>query len=229
MVQAHDIHHAFSGRAVLRGVDLDVPAGGRVAVVGPNGAGKSTLLRILATLTTPDRGSVALAGHAVPAAVRCARAAFGYLGHDPQVYLDLSPWQNLELFGDLHGVADLRRAIPDALSQVGLLARAHDPVRTFSRGMAQRLGIARMLLHQPSVLLLDEPYTGLDSDGARLLDGIITDGAPRTVVMVTHELTRAHALCQRVVMLHRGVVALDVATDALTVDELTARVAQVQA
>ena len=135
---------AFGGRRAVDGVDLDLAPGRRMSVVGPNGAGKSTLLRILATLLRPDTGTLELTGHDCDRHAQRARPHLGYLGHDPLVYLDLTAWQNLELFGDLYGVDGLRERVPAALSRVGLLPRAHDPVRTFSRGMAQRLGIARV-------------------------------------------------------------------------------------
>ncbi len=201
-------------------------AGERVAVVGPNGAGKSTLLRMLATLLRPDAGTLEVGGHPCPDRVRRARGMIGYLGHDPLVYLDLTAWQNLHLFGSLYGVPDLRETIPAALSRVGLLPRAHDPVRTFSRGMAQRLGIARMLLHGPPLLLLDEPYTGLDAAGGRLLDGVIGDlGATRSAVIVTHELSRALELAGTVLMLRAGRVVLHEATAGQTADGFGARYA----
>jgi heme exporter protein A len=221
---------AFGGRRAVDRVDVAVPAGTRLAVVGPNGAGKSTLLRMLATLSRPDAGTLRIAGCDCPDAARRARAHIGYLGHDPLVYLDLSPWQNLELFASLYGVTGTRDLIPASLAEVGLLARAHDPVRTFSRGMAQRLGIARLTLHGPSVLLLDEPYTGLDAQGARLLDGLLGDtAAGRSVVMVTHELGRALALADRVMVMRAGRVvhledtaATDTAAFAERYRELTA-------
>lgn len=204
---------------MVAGVDVRVAAGRRLAVVGPNGAGKSTLLRMLATLLRPDAGTVTLAGHPCPERVREARVAIGYLGHDPLVYLDLTAWQNLELFGELHGVGGLGEAIPAALSRVGLLPRAHDPVRTFSRGMAQRLGIARMTLHRPRVMLLDEPYTGLDAQGARLLDAVITGSGPdQAAVIVTHELDRALSLSHEVLMLRAGAVVLQRDTAGLAFD-----------
>lgn len=226
-MRVRGVAHAFAGRPVLAGVDLDVAAGERVAVVGPNGAGKSTLLRIMATLLTPREGTVAVGGTPYPDGVRAARRRIGYLGHDPLVYLDLTAWQNLRLFGDLYGVDGLDDAVPDALARVGLLPRAHDHVRTFSRGMAQRLGIARMLLHSPDVLLLDEPYTGLDAQGSRLLDGIVTGASSGTaVVMVTHDLARAHALCGRVVMIARGLLAWDAGTADVSHDQLAQRYAE---
>jgi len=201
----------------VAGVDLRLPAGRRLAVVGPNGAGKSTLLRMLATLLRPDAGTLAVAGHPLPAGARRARAHIGYLGHDPLVYLDLTAWQNLDLFGALYGVRDLGDAVPAALARVGLLPRAHDAVRTFSRGMAQRLGIARLTLHAPDLLLLDEPYTGLDAAGGRLLDGVIGDlSGDRGAVIVTHELGRALRLADEVMVMRAGRVVLRSETASLT-------------
>jgi len=212
----------------VAGVDLHLAWGGRVAVVGPNGAGKSTLLRMLATLLRPDEGTLSVAGHPLPAQARRARGLIGYLGHDPLVYLDLTAWQNLELFGALYGVPRLREAVPAALARVGLLPRAHDAVRTFSRGMAQRLGIARLTLHAPELLLLDEPYTGLDAAGGRLLDGVLADvGAGRGAVIVTHELDRALRLADEVLVMRAGRVVLRAATAGLTPDGFARTYAEV--
>ncbi len=222
---------AFGGRRAVDGVDLELAPGRRLSVVGPNGAGKSTLLRILATLLRPDAGTLELAGHDCDHHAQRARPSLGYLGHDPLVYLDLTAWQNLELFGDLFGVDDLRNRIPDALSRVGLLPRAHDPVRTFSRGMAQRMGIARLTLHDPVLLVLDEPYTGLDAQGARLLDGLLEGFASggRGAVMVTHELGRAVDLADEVLVMRAGravdrcdTAGMDAAAFAARYQELTA-------
>jgi heme exporter protein A len=195
---------AFGERRAVDGLDLELAAGECLAVLGPNGAGKTTLLRMLATLARPDAGRLAVAGHALPEEAVRARALIGYLGHDPLVYLDLTAWQNLELFADLYGLDDARRRIEDALADVGLLARAYDPVRAFSRGMAQRLGLARMLLHGPRLLLLDEPYSGLDAQGAALLDRVLRERGERAVVVVTHDLERALALADRVLVLRAG-------------------------
>jgi heme exporter protein A len=183
-----------------------------VALVGPNGAGKTTLLRILATLHRPQTGSLTVFGHELPSQVNHVRAKIGYLGHDPLVYLDLTPWQNLRLFADLYGVEWDGPAIEDLLARVGLLPRAYDVVRTFSRGMVQRLGVARMLLHDPSLLLLDEPYAGLDAPGAALLDTVIQEG--RTAVVVTHDVGWAARHATRMLVLRGGrlVETLDVAT-----------------
>ena len=178
-------------------------------MLGPNGAGKSTLLRTLATLLRPDGGALTVAGHPLPAAARRARGLIGYLGHDPLLYLDLTAWQNLELFADLYGVPSPRERVEEGLARVGLLGRAFDPVRSFSRGMAQRLGLARLMLHRPVLLLLDEPYAGLDAPGAALLDEVMAEArGTRGVVLVTHDVERAVGLADRLLVLHRGRVAL---------------------
>ena len=199
----------FGDRRAVDRVDITLGPGESLAVLGPNGAGKSTLLRMVATLLRPEAGTLAVCGHEVPGAAARARAEIGYLGHDPLVYLDLTARQNLEFYADLHGLADARERIDAGLDRVGLRARSFDPVRAFSRGMAQRLGLARALLHEPRLLLLDEPYSGLDAAGARLLDGVLGDlGASRGAVMVTHEVDRGVALAGRVLVLRAGRVVL---------------------
>jgi len=188
-------------------------------VLGPNGAGKSTLLRMLATLLRPEAGELSVCGAPIPAKAIRARAEIGYLGHDPLVYLDLTARQNLELYADLFGMSDAPGRINDALDRVGLLARSFDPVRTFSRGMAQRLGLARALLHEPRLLLLDEPYAGLDAAGTRLLDGVLGDlGRERGVVINTHEVERGVAMAGRVLVLRAGRPVLSEPTASLGAD-----------
>ncbi len=195
----------------MDGVDLDLAPGERLALAGPNGAGKSTLLRILATLIRPQAGTLTVLGTDVAAGARQARGGLGYLAHDPLVYPDLTARQNLEFFGDLYGIPDRDARIDDLLDHVGLRGRAEDTVRTFSRGMAQRLALARMLLHRPRLLLLDEPHASLDQRGALLLDDQLraarSDG--RAAVIVTHEVERVAPLCDRLVVLGAGRVVLD--------------------
>jgi heme exporter protein A len=210
LVDARGVVRGFGGRRAVDGVDLRVDPGERVALVGPNGAGKTTLLRMLATLLRLEAGSLEILGCAIPRQAHTARREIGYLGHDPMVYLDLSAQQNLELFADLYGVERSGERIAAVLGDVGLTARTHDPVRTFSRGMAQRLGIARLVLHRPRLLLLDEPYTGLDAQGTRLLDDMLDRmTGDQAAVLVTHELERALAHAARVAVMRAGrVVAL---------------------
>jgi heme exporter protein A len=204
-VKASGLVKRFGDRRAVDGVDVDLFEGECLAVLGPNGAGKTTLLRLLATLLRPDAGRLAVCGHTLPDGAGRARAELGYLGHDPLVYLDLTARQNLELYADLYGLPDARRRVDDALDRVGLLARSFDLVRTFSRGMAQRLGLARVLLHEPRLLLLDEPYAGLDAAGAHLLDGLLADASrDRGVVIVTHEVERGVALAGRLLVLRAG-------------------------
>jgi heme exporter protein A len=195
----------FGERRAVDRVDVSVDEGECLAVLGPNGAGKSTLLRMLATLLRPDAGELSVCGLRLPDQAGRARALIGYLGHDPMVYLDLTARQNLELYADLYGVPDPRLRVDDALDRVGLLARSFDLVRTFSRGMAQRLGLARVLLHDPRLLLLDEPYAGLDAAGSHLLDAVLADATrARGVVIVTHEVERGVALAGRLLVLRAG-------------------------
>jgi heme exporter protein A len=195
----------FGERRAVDRVDVRLDAGECLAVLGPNGAGKSTLLRMLATLLRPDAGELSVCGRALPRQAVQARAEIGYLGHDPLVYLDLTAQQNLELYADLYGIPDPRERIADALERVGLLVRSFDLVRTFSRGMAQLLGLARVLLHEPRLLLLDEPYAGLYAQGAHLLDAVLADTTGgRGVVIVTHEVERGVALANRLLVLRAG-------------------------
>jgi heme exporter protein A len=214
----------FGERRAVDRVDVALDEGECLAVLGPNGAGKSTLLRMLATLLRPDEGELVVCGRRLPDEAVRARAQIGYLGHDPLVYLDLTARQNLELYADLFGLADPRRRVDDALDRVGLLARSFDLVRTFSRGMAQRLGLARVLLHEPRLLLLDEPYAGLDAAGAHLLDAVLADAArDRGVVIVTHEVERGVALAGRLLVLRAGRTVLSESTGAVDGSAFRAR------
>ena len=201
----------------MDGVDLLLAPGERLALAGPNGAGKSTLLRMLATLVRPKTGELEVLREEVPGNAGAARRGIGYLAHDPLVYLDLTARQNLELYGDLYEVADRDARIDDLLDLVGLLGRAEDTVRTFSRGMAQRLALARMLMHRPRLLLLDEPHASLDARGGDLLDRELDaardDG--RAAVIVTHEVERVARVSDRLVVLRAGRVVLDERTDGL--------------
>jgi heme exporter protein A len=206
----------FGDRRAVDRVAVEVAAGECLALLGPNGAGKSTLLRLLATLLRSEAGELSVCGAELPRGAMRARAQIGYLGHDPLVYLDLTARQNLELYAELYGLPDGAERVTEALDRVGLLARSFDPVRTFSRGMAQRLGLARVQLHSPRLLLLDEPYAGLDAAGARLLDGVLAElGPARGAVMVTHEVERGVAMAGRVLVLRAGRAVLSEATAGL--------------
>jgi heme ABC exporter ATP-binding subunit CcmA len=194
---------------VLRGVDLQVGPGECLALMGPNGAGKTTLLRILATLSKPSAGVVIMAGLPLPAAASDVRRRLGVVAHQPLLYSDLTAEENLQFYARLYGLHDAQPRIGAVLEQVGLAQRRHDLVRTFSRGMQQRLAIARALLHNPDVMMFDEPYTGLDPQAADMLDQVLRDArlAGRTTFLTTHDPARALALADRVAILARGVIA----------------------
>jgi len=174
----------FGEREALAGVDLEVADGAFLLVTGPNGAGKTTLLRVLATVIRPSAGRVAVGGHELPRAAHAARPLVGYVGHGPLAYPGLTARENLSLYAALYGVPEGR--IGPALERVGLGGRDRDAVAEFSRGMAQRLALARALLHAPALLLLDEPTAGLDSGGQAVLREVLAEGG-RTVIVSTHE------------------------------------------
>lgn len=197
---------------VLRGVSFEVSAGECVGMVGANGAGKSTLLRIVATLLQPTHGEVKVGGWPLHTHADRVRQHLGLISHQPMLYSDLTAEENLMLFARLYGLKDAKARVRVLLKQVGLQARQRDPVGTFSRGMWQRLTIARATLHEPDVLLLDEPYTGLDQAGSQLLDTLLQQerAQGRTILMITHDLARGYSLCDRMLVLHKGKIAGEV-------------------
>ena len=175
----------YGERVALQDVTLTLPAGATLVVFGPNGAGKSTLLRVLATLLRPHAGSARVLGHALPDEGWAVRGRIGLLGHAPLLYRDLSGRENLAFHARLHGVA-LERAAA-LIEQVGLSARADDKVHTYSRGMVQRLAVCRAVLHDPEVLLLDEPRANLDPAAAELVEPLIGAGSGRTRIVTSHD------------------------------------------
>ena len=199
----------FGLKTVLRGVDFEVQPGEFVALLGPNGAGKTTFLRILASLSRPTLGEVNIAGYQLPDQAAQVRARLGVVSHLPLLYGDLTAEENLRFYGRMYGLTDLEQRITEVLEMVGLETRRRDLVRTFSRGMQQRLAIGRAVLHDPDVVLFDEPYTGLDQDASSMLDEVLKTVAAkgRTVVMTSHDLARAEDLATRFDILSRGVIA----------------------
>jgi len=182
----------YGDRPALEGVDLELAAGASLVVLGPNGAGKTTLLRILATLLRPSGGEVAVLGCSLPGEAWKLRGRIGYLGHEPLLYRDLSGRENLRFQARLYGLereaAEAR--IGELLGAVGMERRADERVAELSAGMRQRLSIARCVLHEPQLLLLDEPDSNLDAEGRELARGLIGPGDGRTRVVVTHDPDR---------------------------------------
>jgi heme exporter protein A len=199
----------FGLKTVLRGVDFEVQPGEFVALLGPNGAGKTTFLRILASLSRPSLGEVNIAGYRLPNQASQVRARLGVVSHLPLLYTDLSAEENLSFYARLYGITNYQSRITEVLELISLESRRHDLVRTFSRGMQQRLAIGRAILHDPDVMLFDEPYTGLDQDASSVLDDILKTLARqgRTVVMTSHDLARVEDLATRFDILSRGVIA----------------------
>jgi heme exporter protein A len=217
LIQVHALNKAFGLRFALRGVSFTVERGELVALLGANGSGKTTLLRILAALSRPSSGTVLIGGWQLPKEAHAVRGQLGVVTHLPLLYDDLSAAENLQLYAELYnlprelGKAALQARIREALARVGLAKRADDRVRTFSRGMQQRLALARAALHDPAVLLLDEPYTGLDAQGTALLDALIAEwqAQGRTIIAALHDLGRAAALCSRALILANGALMAD--------------------
>ena len=209
MIEVRNLVKRFGGKTVLRGLEFDVQPGEFVALLGPNGAGKTTFLRILASLSQPTLGQVRVAGYSLPNQSAAVRARLGVLSHLPLLYGDLTAEENLQFYGRLYGVPALQKRISEVLEMTGLIARRHDLVRTFSRGMQQRLAIGRAIIHDPEVMLFDEPYTGLDQDASLMLDKLLKTVAAqgRTVVMTSHDLARAQDLATRFDILSRGTIA----------------------
>jgi heme exporter protein A len=183
MIVARELGKRFGDKRVLRGVDLDVPARGFAVVTGANGSGKTTLLRLCAGLARPSEGELR---------VDAGREAIGYLAHEPLVYRELTALENLELYGRLYRVPERRERIGMLLERFGLWEARHDRVVSYSRGMTQRLALCRALLHDPALLVLDEPYSALDESGATLLDELLRE--PRTYVIATHDPGRVEQL-----------------------------------
>jgi heme exporter protein A len=222
MITVRKLIKRFGLKAVLRGMDFQAEAGEFVALLGPNGAGKTTFLRILASLSRPTSGKVQIAGYHLPEQAAAVRRNLGVVSHMPLLYGDLTAEENLRFYARMYGLERENQRVAEVLDLVGLAARRRDLVRTFSRGMQQRLAIGRAVLHDPEVMLFDEPHTGLDQDACVMLDGVLSEVAARgrTVVMTSHDLARASDLASRFDVLSRGVIVASVQRDQIDPDDL---------
>jgi heme exporter protein A len=205
-IRVRKLTKAFGHHAALRGVDLEVAEGEFLTLFGPNGAGKTTLIRIIASLARPSSGTVHVCGQDLGKEATAVRRQIGLISHNPLLYGDLTADENLHFFARLYDLPDAAARIDAVLEQVGLASRRRDPVRTYSRGMVQRLTIARAVLHDPAIMLLDEPYTGLDLQAADMLRGVLQELAAsnRTVILTTHNLEQGLEMCTRAAILNRG-------------------------
>jgi heme exporter protein A len=188
VIRARQLSRSFGDRRVVDRLDLDVDAGEFVLVTGPNGSGKTTLLRLVAGLLAPTGGTLEVA---------VGRERLGFLGHEPLVYRELTPLENLDLYGRLYRIPERRERIGALLERYGLWHVRNDRVSTFSRGMQQRLGLCRTLLHEPDLVVLDEPFNALDHAGGALLERELAALQGRTVLVATHDPGRVEALASR--------------------------------
>jgi heme ABC exporter ATP-binding subunit CcmA len=201
-IELHGLTRRFGERTVLRGLTVTLPAGATLAVLGRNGAGKTTLLRILATLLRPHAGELSVLGEPLPRRAWAVRGRLGLLGHEPLLYRDLSGRENLAYHARLHRLAPAR--VDQVLESVGMQRRAEDPVRLLSRGMVQRLAVARAILHAPELLLLDEPRSNLDPAAAELVEPLIGRTSGATRVITSHDPQAALAEADLVLALKDG-------------------------
>jgi heme exporter protein A len=184
-IELRELERRYGDRTALADVTLTLEAGATLVVFGPNGAGKSTLLRVLATLLRPHDGQIRVLGHDLPDEGWAVRGRIGLLGHDPLLYRDLTGRENLRFYARLHGVAEAR--VDELLERVGMARRADEPVRGLSRGMVQRLGVCRAVLHEPELLLLDEPRANLDPAANELIEPLIGRASGATRVIASHD------------------------------------------
>ena len=209
IISVNNLVKRFGLKTILRGLNFEVGKGEFVALLGPNGAGKTTFLRILASLSRPAAGRVKVAGFNLPSQAAAVRRQIGVVSHLPLLYGDLTAEENLRFYARMYSIPNPDGRIKDVLKVVGLSARRRDQVRTYSRGMQQRLAIGRAVLHDPEIMLFDEPFTGLDQDACAMLEDVLREVAARgrTVVMTSHDLSRAADLASRFDVISRGVIA----------------------
>ncbi len=213
VVRAERLTRTFGQRRAVNDVSLDLCAGDCLALFGPNGAGKTTLLRMFGGLLKPTGGTASIDGVALPGGPE-VRAKVGLVSHHTMLYDALTPRENVEFSARLYGVRDVRAAAESALRQMGAASYADQPVKLLSRGMQQRVSIARALVHRPSVILADEPFTGLDASGAAALSAMFREvrESGATLVIVTHNLDEALSLCTHAAIMREGrFVRLDTA------------------
>jgi heme exporter protein A len=221
MIEAQGLSKYFGRFSALRDLNLKVNQGDFIALFGRNGAGKSTFLRILAGLSRPSAGvfNIKPAG---ASRSHSMRGAIGYLSHLTSLYLDLTAMENLRFYSQLMDIRPDDEFLKRKIDEVGLAGREREPVRNYSRGMQQRLAIARAFLHDPEILLLDEPFTGLDQPGSDLLKNFLVDAHSRgkTCIMAIHDAQLGYEMADRLVILDRGAAVLDIAKSSLSLAEL---------
>jgi heme exporter protein A len=211
MIEVKKLTKQADNKLILRGVDLSINKGETVAILGPNGAGKSTLLKVLATLIKPTSGDIKINGLELKKNHIAIKKILGYLPHSSLLYDHYSPLENLVFFGNIYGVKDVEKRAKELVKEVGLSFFLNEPVKNFSRGMIQRIAIARAIVHEPEILLLDEPHTGLDQGAISILNTVILSMKKKgtTTLMVTHDFKQAAEICDRIIIVKNGKIVDD--------------------
>jgi len=230
-VQAQGLTKWIDERPILQDIDLTITPGRYVALLGANGAGKSTLLKILSTLSTPTSGQLLLFGRPATGNLAAIRARLGLIGHQSMLYHDLSARENLEFFGRLYGVKHATQRAMELLEMLHLADRAGDCVKTFSRGMNQRVSIARALMHDPELLLADEPFAGLDAPSTAAVEAVLAQlhAAGKTIILANHDIAQSLRLAQTAVVLRGGRKVIAAATSALDAAQVLAQMQTTEA
>lgn len=224
MIEVLELTKHFGRFSALRGLNLTVSGGEFISLFGRNGAGKTTFLRILAGISRPSSGKLNIKsdGAVQPSRIR---GTVGYLSHDTSLYMDLTAMENLRFFARIMDASVENHFLTQRMEQVGLSGRGMEPVRHFSRGMQQRLAIARAFLHDPDILLLDEPFTGLDPSGSEFFARYLSEAhaGGKTCIMAIHDMSLGYELADRLVVLEKGGVAVDVPKSSLSFDQFMER------
>jgi heme exporter protein A len=215
-IDIHGLVKRYHSQPVLNQLSLTINSGDFCLLVGDNGAGKTTLLRILAGLVRPNQGKITFCGSFL-GSDPAVRRLIGYVGHQPMLYQDLTAWENLRHYARLYQVEDIEDVVSQAIKSLNLLPFQHQPVRTLSRGIQQRLALARASLHRPPILLFDEPYTGLDQDAASLIDNLLQDwqGQGRIILLAAHRPQRLLSLASHVAWLQEGCISTHIPVSEL--------------
>lgn len=211
MIEIKKLTKQADNKLILRGIDLSIKKGETVAILGPNGAGKSTLLKVLSTIIKPSSGLVKINGLDLRKNYTEIKKLFGYLPHSSLLYEHYSPLENLVFYGNLYGVENPEKRATELVKEVGLSFFLNEPAKNFSRGMIQRIAIARAIVHDPEILYLDEPHTGLDQGAISILNNVILSMKAKgtTTLMVTHDFKQAAEICDRIIIIKNGKIVDD--------------------